>query len=172
MRRIFVAAALAIIPLAGCNPETVGFDGTVIAPLEVQRLFSAEAPGQLMVVATLRSPYNDLGDRQTVFCMPTDEPRPIHVSTRQVGCAEALTAQVAAYAIPRTTEQVDCSGPGTVLQRPYYGEYPYALDDAVAVGNVEAPLVLTSGAADCRSGNISFTITLAPRAATGASADR
>ncbi len=172
MKRFFVAAALAVFPLAGCTPEIVGFDGTVIAPLEVQRLFSAESPGQLMVVATLPSPHSELSDRQTAFCMPTDGDRPIHVSTGAVGCAEALTAQVAAYAIPRTTEQVDCSGAGTVLQRPYYGEYPYSLDDAVAVGNVEAPLVLTTGASDCRGGNISFTITLARRAATGANDDR
>ena len=169
MRRFFVAAVLTIIPLAGCNPEIIGFDGTVVAPLEVQRLFSAEAPGQLMVVATLPSPYNELSDRQSAFCMPTDGERRVHVHTGAVGCAEALPAQVAAYVIPRTAEQVDCSGEGTALQRPYYGEYPYALDDAVAVGNVEAPLVLTTGSADCRSGNITFTITLAPRAAAGAS---
>jgi hypothetical protein len=170
MRRFFVAAVLATIPLAGCDPDIVGFDGTVIAPLEVQRLFSAEAPGQLMVVATLPS-HGELADRHAAFCMPTDGERRINVHTGEVGCAEALTAQVAAYAIPRAAEQVDCSGEGTARVRPYYGEYPYSLDDAVAVGNVDAPLVLT-GSDGCRGGNIAFTITLAPRAATGASDDR
>lgn len=168
MTRFLLAAAVGTCLLSGCPDGGIGFSGTVIAPPEVQQLFSAEAPGQLIVIAALPSPYNDLSDSEDVFCVPAAGDRRINVHRKAAGCAAALTAQVTAYAIPRTTEQIDCSGVGSVrAQQPYGGDYPWAPADAVAVGSVDAPLAL-SGSSDCPDGNITFTVTLAPQAATSA----
>ena len=158
--RLLVMAALVAAPLSGCEHGT-DIEGTVIVPIEVQQRFSAEAPGQLLVVATLPSPQGELRDEDTVFCMPENGERRITARASNFGCAEAGLTRVSAYAVPRAAADIDCSGAGSVRsQHAYAPNDPLDPDGAVAFGSVEVPLT-TSGIGGCQDGHIAFTITLA-----------
>ena len=61
-------AMLAALPLAACEHGT-DIEGTVVAPVEVQQLFTPDNPGQLFVVAELPT-LAKATDSRAVFCMP------------------------------------------------------------------------------------------------------
>jgi hypothetical protein len=94
--------------------------------------------------------------------MPVDGDRRISVRADMFGCAKAGIAQVSAYAVPRTTAEVDCRGAGSVRAQNGNGPNDFSPDDAVAGATVEAALT-TSGVGGCQDGSITFTVTLALR---------
>jgi hypothetical protein len=149
----------ALLTLVGCE-HGVDLEGTVIAPVAVQQLFSTEAPGQLFVVATVPT-LNEIRDVRSVFCVPATEDRHIAVSGFDFGCAPAGVAQVSAYAVPRTTAQIDCSGSGAVRPQPNtFGPEAFDPAEALATATVEVP-VTGGGDGSCADGRINFTLTLA-----------
>jgi hypothetical protein len=142
-------------------------EGTVIAPVEVQQLFSPEAPGQLFVVATVPS-LGDLRDSQSVFCAPLSDSRRISARDFRFWCAETVPVQVSAFAVPRSSAQIDCTGAGAVRppQQPTYGPETFDPAAAVATASQEASVDVI-GSAGCSDGRIAFTLTLAPRPMSG-----
>jgi hypothetical protein len=152
IRCLFPLAAALL--LAACEHGT-DFEGTIIAPVDVQQLFSAEAPGQLIVVATLAD-HAELRDDQSVFCAPATGERRISARAFSFGCAPDAMAHVAAFALPRTAGEVDCSGAGVVRGRPRF-------DAAAAVAGASADVpVSRGGGGGCEDGHFVFTMTLAP----------
>src|SRR3954468_7645952 len=99
--------ATVLLGAAACE-HGVDLDGTVTAPVDVQELFSTDAPGQLLVVATVPT-VGEIRDDGTVFCLPQDQDRRIQVKAFDFGCAPTGIVTVSAYALPRTTAQVDCA---------------------------------------------------------------
>ena len=150
----------ALLTLVGCE-HGVDVEGTVIAPVAVQQLFSTEAPGQLFVVATVPT-LNEIRDVRSVFCLPATTDRRIVVNSSDFGCAPVGMARVSAYAMPRTTAQIDCSGPGAVRPQPNTFGGPERFDpaDALATATVEVP-VTGGGGSTCADGRVNFTLTLA-----------
>ena len=104
-KRLLLATVL--LGAAACE-HGVDLEGTVTVPVEVQELFSADAPGQLVVVATVPT-VGELRDDRSVFCVPQDQDRRVQVKTFDFGCAPAGTVTVSAYALPRTTDRIDCA---------------------------------------------------------------
>jgi hypothetical protein len=66
MAKRFVLA-MVVVGAAACE-HGVDLDGTVTAPVEVQQLFSASAPGQLFVVTTVPN-LGEIRDDRSVFCV-------------------------------------------------------------------------------------------------------
>ncbi len=155
MKRLFLATVL--LGTAACE-HGVDLEGTVTVPVDVQELFSADAPGQLFVVTTVPE-VGEIRDDQTVFCLPQDQDRRVSVKAAQLGCAPAATVTVFAYAIPRTTAQIDCASMKAVPKDPRSGWEVYNVADAVAVASVEAR-ILGGGEGACSDGRIEFSLTL------------
>lgn len=147
-------AAMGGLLLSACEHGT-DFRGTVVAPVSVQQLFSAEQPGQLLVVATLPDDTG-LSDDESVFCMPSQQERRIDARAFSFGCAPAGTVRVSAFAVRRSAAQVDCGGPGRLLERQALNR-----EDALASGSVDVPMS-RSGVGACQDGHIAFDITLEP----------
>ena len=159
MTKRLLLAAVSIL-FTACE-HGIDMEGTVIAPPEVQQLFSAETPGQLFVVATLRAAPSELSDSDTVFCMPAGQERRIPVKAFGFGCAEAEATQVSAFVVPRTTERIDCSGAGSLRpQKLVTAPDSFDRDAALATGTVETMVHADGGS--CSDGHITFTLTLAP----------
>lgn len=149
--------AAAAIVFMGCE-HGIDMEGTVVAPPEVQEQFSAEAPGQLFVVAKLPAEPHELrGDTTPAFCMPVGEQRSISVTGFRFACAQAAVAQVEAYVVPSTTDFINCAD-GTIKPRSASGPDTFDPADARAVGKVDAPVQIDGGG--CADGHIRFTLTL------------
>lgn len=148
--RFSVAGALLL--LSACE-HGVDLDGTVVAPVEIQQLFSPEAPGQLIVVAQLTSDW-EMRDDQTLFCMPDGQDRKITIQKFAFGCASDRRTQISAYAVPRTATEVDCNHPAG-------GPRPYNFrpEDALAVATMEVPVAGADGG-PCDDGRVEFALTL------------
>jgi hypothetical protein len=154
-KRLLLATVL--VGAAACE-HGVDLDGTVIAPVDVQALFSADAPGQLLVVTTVPT-VGEIRDERTVFCLPQDQDRRVSVKAFDFGCAPAGTVTVSAYAVPRTTAQVDCAGMKTIPREGFNGWEVFDPADALATGSAEAP-IRGGGDNGCNDGTIAFSITL------------
>ena len=153
-------AVLAALPLAACEHGT-DVEGTVVAPLEAQRLFSADSPGQLFVIAKLPT-QSEATDSTAVFCMPEAQDRRITIRAAKLECAQTGVARVSAYAVARAASRIDCRGSGAVIPEEHsYGPDTFAPEDVVASGSVDVP-VTTSGGGGCEDGQVTFTINLAP----------
>jgi hypothetical protein len=152
-----VVLAMVVVGAAACE-HGVDLDGTVTAPVEVQQLFSASAPGQLFVVTTVPN-LGEIRDDRSVFCVPQDQDRRIHVKALRIGCAPAGTVTVSAYALPRTTDRIDCVGMEPIPMQGVFGPEAFDPADAVASGSVEAP-IRGGGDSGCNDGTIAFSITL------------
>jgi len=158
-RNSLLIALLAALSLAACEHGTE-VDGTVVAPVEVQQLFSSDNPGQLFVIAELPT-QAEATDSRAVFCMPDAKDRPIAISAEKLECAQEGIARITAYAVPRAASRIDCSGPGAVIPEEHrYAPDSFDPETVVATGSAEVP-VSTSGSG-CRDGQVTFTITLAP----------
>ena len=154
-KRLLLATVL--LGTAACE-HGVDLEGTVTVPVDVQELFSADAPGQLFVVTTVPE-VGEIRHEQTVFCLPQDQDRRVSVKAAQLGCAPAGTVTVFAYAIPRTTAQIDCASMTAVQRQGVYGRETFNTADAVAVASVEAP-ILGGGNSGCNDGRIAFSLSL------------
>jgi len=159
MTKQLVLVVATVLSGAACE-HGVDLDGTVTVPVDVQQLFSADAPGQLFVVSTVPT-VGELRDERTVFCVPQDQDRRVSVKAFDFGCAPAGTVTVSAYALPRTADRIDCAGLAPVpMQGSYGGREVFDPADAVASGSVEAP-IRGGGDSGCNDGTIPFSITLA-----------
>jgi len=159
--RLLLGATLAL--LSACE-HGIDMHGTVVAPPEVQQLFSASAPGQLFVIAKLPPSSSELRDDGSVFCLPAAIERRIPVNGLELGCATAGEVQVSAFAVPRTADQIDCSGAGRV-RAPSSAFSPdrFAPDAALASASGTATVKLDGGGS-CSDGSFDFTLTLTPKA--------
>ena len=152
-------AMLAGLPLAACEHGT-DIEGTVVAPVEVQQLFTPDNPGQLFVIAELPT-QAEATDSRAVFCMPEAQDRRIAISAAKLECAQEGIARITAVAVPRAASRIDCSGPGSLIPEEHrYAPDSFNPEEVVATGTVDVP-VSTSGGG-CRDGHVTFTITLAP----------
>jgi hypothetical protein len=147
---------------SACVEHGTDLEGTVIVPASVQALFSAEHPGQLVVIA--RPPQHaELRDELRVFCAASDGERRISVRTFEFGCAPEATVQVSAFAVPRSVAHVDCTGAGVLLDNDKLRSSGHVFDPAAALATatVDAP-ISRSGIGNCQDGHIQFTATLTP----------
>jgi hypothetical protein len=152
---------LAMVLLGAACEHGVDLEGTVTAPVDVQELFSADAPGQLFVVTTVPT-IGELRDDRSVFCVPQDQDRRVQVKTFDFGCAPAGTVTVSAYALPRGTDRIDCAGMAPIPMKGVLGREDFDPADAVASGTVDAP-IRGGGGSGCNDGMIAFSITLQRR---------
>jgi hypothetical protein len=154
LRLIALAAAL---PLAACE-HGIDLQGQVSVPAQVQQMFSAQHPGELVVTAKIPG-QPDITAPSVILCEPQSGDRVIDVKTLKLGCARDDTALISAWIIPRTANEVSCSAPPP---RSRSAEAPQSAD-AVAVGRTVVPVnVATMDASSCKDGSISFALTLAP----------
>lgn len=147
----------AVLPLAACE-HGIGLQGKVSVPSQVQRMFSAQHPGELVVKAQMVG-QPDITVPSVILCDSTEADRVIEVKYVKVACAIEDTALVSAWVVPRTAHEVSCSQPA--------GQ-PRARDvrqsDALAFGRTVVPVNLAAEApTGCRDGWITFALTLAPR---------
>jgi hypothetical protein len=161
-KRLLLATVL--LAAAACE-HGVDLGGTVTVPVDVQGLFSAEAPGQLFVVTTVPT-IGELRDDRSVFCIPQDQDRRVQVKAFDFGCAPAGIVTVSAYALPRTTDRIDCAGLAPIPMQGVYGREVFDPADAVATASIEAP-IRGGGDSGCNDGSIRFALTLAPRPMSG-----
>ena len=148
----------AILPLAACE-HGIGLQGKVSVPSHVQRMFSAQHPGELVVKAQMVG--QDITIPSVILCdSTTAAERVIEVKYVKMACAIEDTALVSAWVVPRTAQEVSCSQPP--------GQ-PRSLDveqtsSALAFARTVVPVNLAAEApTGCRDGWITFALTLAPR---------
>ena len=162
MRRLSITGlgllAGAVLPLAACE-HGIGLQGKVSVPSQVQRMFSAQHPGELVIKAQMVG-QPDITVPSVILCDSTGADRVIEVKTVKLACAIEDTALVSAWVVPRTAHEVSCSQPPA---------QPRPLDvqqasNALAFGRTVAPVNLAAEApTGCRDGWITFALTLAPR---------
>jgi hypothetical protein len=147
----------AVLPLTACE-HGIGLQGKVSVPSHVQRMFSAQHPGELVVKAQMVDQV--ITAPSVILCDSNSADRVIEVKYVKVACAIEDTALVSAWVVPRTAQEVSCS------QQP---AQPRALDveqasNALAFGRTVVPVNLAAEApTGCRDGWITFALTLAPR---------
>ena len=161
MRRLSITGlgllAGAVLPLAACE-HGIGLQGKVSVPSQVQRMFSAQHPGELVVKAQMVDQV--ITAPSVILCNSTSADRVIEVKYVKVACAIEDTALVSAWVVPRTAHEVSCSQPP--------GQ-PRPLDvqqasSALAFARTVAPVNLAAEApTGCRDGWITFALTLSPR---------
>jgi len=161
MRRLSITGlgllACAALPLAACE-HGIGLQGKVSVPSHVQRMFSAQHPGELVIKAQMVDQV--ITAPSVILCDSTSADRVIEVKYVKLACAIEDTALVSAWVVPRTAHEVSCS------QQP---AQPRALDmqvasNALAFGRTVVPVNLAAEApTGCRDGWITFALTLAPR---------
>jgi hypothetical protein len=150
-------AALAL-PLAACE-HGIGLQGKVAVPAQVQRLFSAQHPGELVVKAQIPG-QPDITARSVILCEPTAVERVIDVKHLTAACASEETALVSAWVVPRVAGEVSCTQPPPE-PRPLD---PQQTSGALASARAVVPLSLAAEApTGCRDATIRFALTLAPR---------
>jgi hypothetical protein len=147
----------AVLPLAACE-HGIGLQGKVSVPAHVQRMFSAQHPGELVVKAQMVDQV--ITAPSVILCDSTSADRVIEVKYVKLACAIEDTALVSAWVVPRAAHEVSCSAQAA---------QPRALDvqqasNALAFGRTVVPVDLAAEApTGCRDGWITFALTLAPR---------
>ena len=150
--------ACAALPLAACE-HGFGLQGKVSVPAQVQRMFSAQHPGELVVKAQMVG-QPDITAHSVILCEPTDAERVIDVKYVRLACASEDTALVSAWVVPRTAQEVSCSQPPP-QPRPLD---PQQASSALAFARTVVPVNLAAEApTGCRDGWITFALRLAPR---------
>jgi hypothetical protein len=150
--------AVLLLSAAACE-HGLGLQGQVAVPAQVQRLFSAQHPGELVVKAQIPG-HPDITARSVILCEPTDAERLISVKQVTPVCASEATALVSAWVVPRTAEEVSCTQPPA---EPRSLE-PQQTLSALAGARTVVPVNLSAeSATGCRDGTITFALTLAPR---------
>ena len=151
VRGIRQAALLALISSAGgavsaCDPIFV-IQGTVTVPPQLQRSFSTEQRGRLVIVAR-----HDGGGfahlSWATLCEPSDEPLVVPFTLQKTGCAQETVVQA-------RLERVVSSRPGEL---PACGPSGRAvmISDAALVAATEKTLLV--GTSDCDSANVTVNL--------------
>jgi len=150
--------ATAALPLAACE-HGLDLQGTVSVPAKVQQMFSAQHPGELVVTAQVPG-QPDITAPSVILCEPASGDRVLDVKfLQQRACASEEPVLVSAWVVPRTANEVSCSGaPATA--RPARAASPA---EAVAVARAVVPIsIAPMDESSCKDGTISFAFTLAP----------
>lgn len=153
-----IAFVFTLLPLAACE-HGIDLQGKVSVPAQVQEMFSAQHPGELVVTAQIPG-MPDITAPSVILCEPMSGERVVDVKYLKVACAGEDTALVSAWVVPRTANEVSCTQPAS---KPRAADAPQS-SDAVAYARTVVPVsVAAMDAAACKSGSISFALTLAPR---------
>ena len=153
-----IALACAALPLVACE-HGIDLQGKVSVPSQVQQMFSAQHPGELVVTASIPG-MPDITAPSVILCEPLSGERVIDVKYLKAACAGEDTALVSAWVVPRTANEVSCTQRST---QPRAADAPQS-SDAVAYARTVVPVSVASmDVASCKNGSISFALTLAPR---------
>jgi hypothetical protein len=147
-----------LLPLAACE-HGIDMQGKIAVPAHVQRMFSAQHPGELVVRAQIPG-QPDIMARSVILCEPTNDERLIDVKHLEVTCAGERTAMVSAWVVPREAGEVSCTQPPPGPRRLDEMETARALASARTAVPVTFATQSTNG---CRDASINFALTLAPR---------
>lgn len=90
VNRFIVAAATACLALAGCE-SFITIDATIEVPVEVQELYSADAPGAVKFGFDVPKTNNEVYELG-VLCEPTADSLALAVLHDSFGCAKEGTA--------------------------------------------------------------------------------
>jgi hypothetical protein len=131
----------------------------VSLPGPVQRMFSAQHPGELVVRVQIPG-QPDILVPSVILCGSRGDEQVIDVKYVKDACAGEDTALVSAWVIPRAPHEVSCTIPPP-LPRPSDIEQS---GNAIAFGRTVAPVnMAVESPINCKDGSISFALTLAPR---------
>ena len=143
----------------------IDLEGKVNVPQNVQQMFSAQHPGELVVRAQIPG-QPDIVFPSVILCGPTapeqvqQVQQVIEIRHLHAACANDDNALVSAWVIPRAAQEVSCTSPPP-MPRPADTQQAA---NGVAFGRTVAPVNAASAAAvRCRDGSISFALTLEPR---------
>jgi len=152
-----IAIAAAAVAPAACE-HGIELQGKVSVPGDVQRMFSSQHPGELVVKAQIPG-QPDITAPSVILCEPVAGERVVDVKVLKLGCASEANALVTAWVIPRTANEVSCREPPPSSRQPdLLPEGAVASARALVSVDVEREAV-----ARCKDGSISFALTLAPR---------
>jgi hypothetical protein len=142
--------------LVACE-HGIDLQGKVSVPADVQNLFSAEHPGELVIRAEIPG-QPDITAPGVILCESTGAERVIHVKVLKLACASEDTALVSAWIVPRAADQVRCGAPPPAAP-------PDGLMQSNALASARAIVSVNKAAAPatCRDGSIAFALTLAAR---------
>src|SRR5207248_6811628 len=101
---------------AACE-HGIDLSGKVSVPGDVQRMFSAQHPGELVVKAQIPG-QPDINAPSVILCEPVGAERVVDVKVVKRGCATDATALSSAWVIPRTANEVSCNAPPPASRRP------------------------------------------------------
>ena len=154
-----IALASLSLPLVACE-HGIDLRGKVSVPTQVQQMFSAQHPGELVVTAQIPG-QPDITAPSVILCETQAAERVIDVKALKLGCAREDTALISAWVVPRTANEVSCSAPPSGQRS---AQAPQA-SDALAVARTVVPVSIgTMDPSACKDGSISFALTLAPAA--------
>ena len=143
--------------LSACE-HGIDLEGKVSVPGDVQRMFSSQHPGELVVKAQIPG-QPDITAPSVILCEPVSGERVVDVKVVKLGCASEANALVSAWIIPRAANEVSCHQPPPASRPPdLVPEGAIASARALVSVNVEKEAVTR-----CKDGSISFALTLAPR---------
>jgi hypothetical protein len=155
---VTLLVACAALPLAACE-HGIDLQGQVSVPAQVQQMFSAQHPGELVVKAQIAGQSEILAP-SVILCEPVAGDRVIDVKTLKLGCAREDSALVSAWVVPRTAAEVSCTAPPRQPRPEDASPSTNAVASARAVVPVNVPTMAPTA---CKDGSISFALTLAPR---------
>jgi hypothetical protein len=150
--------AFTALPQAACE-HGIDLRGKVAVPAQVQRMFSPEHPGELVVKAQIPG-QPDITAQSVILCAPTDHERVIDIKHLELACAGDETAMVSAWVLPRKAEEVSC------LQTPSPARRldPQEATQALASARTAVPVTFAAETSNgCKDASIRFALTLAPR---------
>jgi hypothetical protein len=153
-----IVLAGAALPLVACE-HGIDLQGKVSVPVQVQQMFSAQHPGELVVTAQIPG-LPDITAPSVILCEPVAGERVIDVKVVKRACAGEDTALISAWIVPRTANEVSCTAPPP---HPRPADAPLASDAVALVRTVVPVNVAAMDPAACKDGAISFAVTLAPR---------
>lgn len=144
---------------AGCEHGVDG-SGVVHAPEEVQRLFSADNPGQVAV--RVDWPGRGAGRTEVVgyLCAPGTGPASLQFTDFDFDCAHDAVLTVHAWAAPVAAPiPVERCGQ---LAHSGGAEAPTLRENAVAYASGQVPVAISDSLGKCDDGSFHFELTLAP----------
>jgi hypothetical protein len=150
--------ACGTLPLVACE-HTVDLEGKVSVPAQVQRIFSAQHPGELVVIASMQG-QPDIAALGMILCDPVGGERVIDVKYSKAMCATEKSASISAWIVPRTAQEVSCA---STTPRPRAPEELQSLEPLASARAVVPVTIGTMAPESCKDGSISFALTLAPR---------
>lgn len=156
-------AALIVLGVLGCEHGVDG-SGTIRVPEDVQHLFSAENPGQ--VVVRVDWPEGPAAQAVGYLCAPGAAPTTFRFRTFRFDCAQKANLNVHAWAAaaPRSIPAERCGQ----LDDPDDPAPLTEATDAIAYANDQASIEPWDSVGACNDGSFRFDLTLEPGGAEGA----